>query len=73
MKIYSFLKSFTCKFFYFRFTSLGTKKNTGANPALRTMNGGQVYYKPAFLLPDENHERAGRLEPNGGTGSETCP
>lgn len=58
--------------FYCRFTSLGTKKNTGVNPALKIMDSVKVdCYLPAFLLSDEDCEREGRFELDSGAGSGT--
>lgn len=48
-----------CNLYDKGYTSLGSTHNTKPNPALR-IDGEEVKYKPAYLLEDDQLERAGR-------------
>lgn len=60
--VWSVLRHFDipyCSLYDQGYTSLGSTHNTQPNPALR-IDGGEVTYKPAYLLEDDQLERAGR-------------
>lgn len=50
-----------CSLYDHGYTSLGCQNNTVPNPKLETITSdGQIFYKPAYLLKESDHERGGR-------------
>lgn len=61
--VWTFLRTFEipfCSLYRHGYTSLGSVSNTSPNPALRLGVDDVVSYRPAWLLEDEELERAGR-------------
>jgi len=52
-----------CSLYDRGYTSIGSSLNTNQNPLLKFKSRkGEVFYLPAYMLKDEEHERSGRTK-----------